>query len=352
MASLECKVCFEEYSEADGHIPRMLSCGHTICEDCAEKLLDDQWMIRCPLDRKMTCVSSGDVRDLSKNYTVLEVLEERSSSGGASFMTTSNQDEKEEENNDDEYFQAPCNENELHNSDYFCDKCEVFLCESCFNLVHAPKVLSGHTKTDISEMPLRTSVCAKHPFNSDSDCKEEDAEICHICYLEKNMPENYKNIISVMPSYRNQIIKAIKHTEKNTLVSLIVELVKINLNTLDGPSPGYQRLVQKIKDEIYAKETEALQTFEDSVDRLARENREEFLKTFPRFTSGMTFEKVVEHALKTDVFSINTELLEKTLRDYEGYVEEVKSKNRRPLDKMRLQLTPQMDLVVGQEDNE
>jgi hypothetical protein len=31
-SSVECELCNEPYDEEGGHIPRLLSCGHTFCQ--------------------------------------------------------------------------------------------------------------------------------------------------------------------------------------------------------------------------------------------------------------------------------------------------------------------------------
>lgn len=33
---LDCPICFEAYGSS-AHVPMVLSCGHTLCEDCVEK---------------------------------------------------------------------------------------------------------------------------------------------------------------------------------------------------------------------------------------------------------------------------------------------------------------------------
>ncbi|EFO96951.1 hypothetical protein CRE_19502 [Caenorhabditis remanei] len=67
----ECQICTEEYS--DTIIPRILSqCGHTVCEECARKLLGHQGNITCPVCREETNVD-GRVENLPKNFAVIEM---------------------------------------------------------------------------------------------------------------------------------------------------------------------------------------------------------------------------------------------------------------------------------------
>ncbi|KAF1763080.1 hypothetical protein GCK72_011345 [Caenorhabditis remanei] len=67
----ECPICTEEYS--DTVIPRILTqCGHTVCEECARKLLGHQGNITCPVCREETNVD-GRVENLPKNFAVIEM---------------------------------------------------------------------------------------------------------------------------------------------------------------------------------------------------------------------------------------------------------------------------------------
>ncbi|XP_072267740.1 E3 ubiquitin-protein ligase NHLRC1 [Pyxicephalus adspersus] len=50
---LECKVCFEKYSQQQRHRPRNLPCGHIICQDCVSSLLNPgNSKLECPFCRK------------------------------------------------------------------------------------------------------------------------------------------------------------------------------------------------------------------------------------------------------------------------------------------------------------
>ena len=42
-----CQICFEAYG--DGVVPRILTCGHSFCEDCLSKMLRYDYLISCGL---------------------------------------------------------------------------------------------------------------------------------------------------------------------------------------------------------------------------------------------------------------------------------------------------------------
>ncbi|CAO4368707.1 unnamed protein product [Caenorhabditis nigoni] len=72
---LECKICSESYTESS-RIPRILKeCGHTVCQECVQKLLNSQRNhIFCPFCMRATVVT-GSADSLPKNYEALEMLE-------------------------------------------------------------------------------------------------------------------------------------------------------------------------------------------------------------------------------------------------------------------------------------
>ncbi|CAL2035807.1 unnamed protein product [Caenorhabditis brenneri] len=74
---IECKVCFLGYSNTH-NIPRILKeCGHTICENCANELLNrhSREYLMCPLCQMITVVN-GSANLLKKNQAALDFVED------------------------------------------------------------------------------------------------------------------------------------------------------------------------------------------------------------------------------------------------------------------------------------
>ena len=84
-----CEVCAEKFAHIEGRVPRVLSCGHTFCESCIEKL--DRWKIICKESKLFTYLESfrvscprcknkttveGNITALPKNYSFLDLIEE------------------------------------------------------------------------------------------------------------------------------------------------------------------------------------------------------------------------------------------------------------------------------------
>ncbi|CAL2035768.1 unnamed protein product [Caenorhabditis brenneri] len=69
-----CNICSIPYSENGIHTPRIIkACGHTICEQCADSLLEVKKdnFLKCPLCLKVTVVN-GPAAILQKNFALLE----------------------------------------------------------------------------------------------------------------------------------------------------------------------------------------------------------------------------------------------------------------------------------------
>ncbi|PIC40806.1 hypothetical protein B9Z55_008429 [Caenorhabditis nigoni] len=68
-----CPICIQKFSETE--IPRVLKCGHTICQQCARNLKGETNKIQCPTCRQETIVE-GSIESLPKNFAVLDIQQE------------------------------------------------------------------------------------------------------------------------------------------------------------------------------------------------------------------------------------------------------------------------------------
>ena len=56
-----CVVCLEDYDEDGNHIPRLLPCTHTLCENCIKQLIRNQ-RLECP-----ECRAKHDAKNEGKS---------------------------------------------------------------------------------------------------------------------------------------------------------------------------------------------------------------------------------------------------------------------------------------------
>lgn len=75
-ADYECKICFN-YFDSDHHVPKLLGCSHTFCQECLDILHSREgrgWRIGCPVCRHRTPVREHQVKNLPDNTALAEVL--------------------------------------------------------------------------------------------------------------------------------------------------------------------------------------------------------------------------------------------------------------------------------------
>ena len=70
----QCSICTECYDDKK-KCPRLLSCGHSFCSSCLEKLLHDK-IIVCPTCRTPIIVPYTGVQGLIKNFALLDFVKE------------------------------------------------------------------------------------------------------------------------------------------------------------------------------------------------------------------------------------------------------------------------------------
>ncbi|CAG12414.1 unnamed protein product [Tetraodon nigroviridis] len=125
---LECPICFETYNQSQLR-PKLLQCGHTVCQHCLEKLLANTINgVRCPFCSKVSRMSS--ISQLADNLTVLKILDcTTSCSASAAFLMCT----------------SCCNRLPRQ----YCHNCATVLCEVCKG--------EGHLHQGHAVQPIRVA---------------------------------------------------------------------------------------------------------------------------------------------------------------------------------------------------
>jgi len=71
-----CSVCFLSY-DAKEHAPRVLPCGHTICSNCLQNLLNNPNFRKCPFDTLAFPNSQNSLTSFPINFLVIGLLEQK-----------------------------------------------------------------------------------------------------------------------------------------------------------------------------------------------------------------------------------------------------------------------------------
>ena len=75
--ALECTVCFDPFADTPKKTARVLTCGHTFCNECLAKCLaplqaaHGHKMLLCPACRESTKVPRGNAELLTKNFGMM-----------------------------------------------------------------------------------------------------------------------------------------------------------------------------------------------------------------------------------------------------------------------------------------
>ncbi|EGT58277.1 hypothetical protein CAEBREN_11404 [Caenorhabditis brenneri] len=64
-----CELCQAQWSQTGDGVPRILDCGHTMCDKCTENFMIPGGRVKCPFDRK----KSYGQGTIPKNYTLLNI---------------------------------------------------------------------------------------------------------------------------------------------------------------------------------------------------------------------------------------------------------------------------------------
>ncbi|CAF2103660.1 unnamed protein product [Rotaria magnacalcarata] len=115
---LQCPVCLTAYTE-----PRLLPCGHTYCDECLNRLMqNDNDVVTCPECRKQHLVPEDGV--FPPNFVVRNLLDDQGMPTGSRLMTSGNSSLNVGAT-------AKCSSCETFASLRLCRHCNFMVCDRC-----------------------------------------------------------------------------------------------------------------------------------------------------------------------------------------------------------------------------
>lgn len=161
--TLVCFICQESY-DSKQRIPRLLKCGHTLCETCLKGMIaaTDEKCIKCPLDKEVISIDN-DIQSFPKNFALFQLLDESDSA---------RRSEKREKS-----------ETENQKTKLIVDEAKV----------EEPR----KSVSNVNQL-----ACIFHPQENGrficttSDCKVETKLMCSECMVENGKHENHSYILS------------------------------------------------------------------------------------------------------------------------------------------------------------
>ncbi|CAL2031740.1 unnamed protein product [Caenorhabditis brenneri] len=319
MSTFECGICFHQYNDGD-MTPRILtSCGHTICQQCAIKLTDANFRITCPFDRKDTQLNRNEgVNGLLKNFALLDLSRDENTEQEGSLGVEAD---------------VPCFENSSHEAVFYCQQCEVDLCDSCFTSVHKSKTHSTHQKINISEKPFKLPKCPNHPHNiaeflcTEPDCTSPTKIMCQICLhsdqhtyhkrKEDHTCENATKCDSCAVYYRHnphkydflmdklieneQCLKKAEEAQKmlQETAEIVIEAFNQSLESYEVTGEAFQNAVESISDHFDMKKKEAICKLTKFAKKMKEEQTALRSKTEEQCRELKELEKLIEKLKKT-----------------------------------------------------
>ena len=252
---MECPICFMNFDHTK-KVPRNISCGHSVCEECIKNLLDRS-ILKCPL-----CRNSFDKKKSAshypKSYALLDIVEKRMQERNMAFK-------------------------------FLCCKCTISECgecslkttqeakttklkhlnkmvrltsnvpmESAYNLFHELEKLKNVLSHNIC-MTLTRSTINKEAVSSASIEKEEAVKKCTdyfdriLALINVKKKDSLATIEKEFSSYIAEMNEQIEQAdgEIQELKSLASKVTKIEAEALDGE--GQKASLEQASRDLHSK---------------------------------------------------------------------------------------------------
>ncbi|XP_068739685.1 tripartite motif-containing protein 3-like [Montipora capricornis] len=220
--ALECSICCERFDDQTC-CPRLLSCGHSFCSKCLEKLLSEK-AINCPTCRNAVSVPAGVV-GLPKNFSLLDIL-----------LTLPQKEDEEEgsptcetcDDDDDEHPATSC-----------CLNCKEKMCKDASRWHVRQRASRDHRVVSLEELKANPRLAAVHVFclehNEQFRFFDEDCGhvVCRDCVTLKHNGHKCLSLAEAVSKYRQEmealVTKASTQAEKIKGAETKVEGVSLEL---------------------------------------------------------------------------------------------------------------------------
>ena len=128
---LTCSICLDVLTE-----PTVLSCGHSNCQSCLEKLaqhdIDTDSAVECPTCRAVTVVPNNDVGSLPRNFqlkSLADIVVPKNE-------MASKEDQPNRQRSDSQLKRLPVCSEHCRVQEYYCQDCSELLCSRCMMAQH------------------------------------------------------------------------------------------------------------------------------------------------------------------------------------------------------------------------
>ena len=200
---LTCAVCHDMYKK-----PKYLSCHHSFCEECIEKLSKESKII-CPECTETSITPPGGLKDLPNNFLINNLMNE---------VTLKCKIEGEEKATCDK-----CSEEAVAVT--LCPECVVFLCDYCNEYHKRSKKYGNHSviplndlQSKMKEVKLRPKahqmLCQYHDLDLNFFCEICDQLVCHYCTINEHSGHVHNSVKKMANKHRKELEKIMEPVEK------------------------------------------------------------------------------------------------------------------------------------------
>jgi len=212
-SSKQCTICCEKYNEKT-HLPKILSCGHTICKICLGTILKG-YKRECPLKCKISLTEKNPDKYIT-NYSLL----------GDDFII-----EKPTE-------KIVCH---VHNLDLLstCETCKKLLCQNCLHDHITHRMLSLDNKNNFINNPIINSDNAELVIlQNDIGALTDESEITHCLLME--IKDKYDTAIITIKEKKKRLDMLMDaHNDNNKQIKSQITIANFMkfLSTLSADTP-------------------------------------------------------------------------------------------------------------------
>ena len=201
--NLACPVCFQVFRN-----PKYLSCYHSYCEECLEKMQNQSSKVICPECRKETEIPAEGVKELPNNFFINRLVDE--------FILKRKVEGEEEVKCD------KCDEDDSVVS--YCPDCSLFLCQVCNEAHKRDKRSRGHGIVPLTELRSNTNVslvakvkvpmCKEHDYELKHYCETCEELVCLYCTTKEHSDHSHDTVKKMADKHRNELHKVTSPVEE------------------------------------------------------------------------------------------------------------------------------------------
>ncbi|XP_065907091.1 tripartite motif-containing protein 2-like [Dysidea avara] len=264
--NLTCPICYQLFKN-----PKYLSCYHSYCEECLEKMLVQSKII-CPECRKETNVPDGGVKEFATNFFINRLVDDL-------ILKKKVAGEKE----------VKCDDCDADPVVSFCPECNIFLCNACHDHHKRKKKYGDHGVVPLTELrsnkdtsaiqtKVKIPMCKPHDEQLKFYCETCDKLVCMYCTTTEHNGHNHDTTKHIASKYRTQLQNIITPVE-----GMIQDLSNAHENI-----DNMMKEIRKQGDEVYKRVDEHYNELVEKLMKQKDQVRQQVHDTVSRKEKALT----------------------------------------------------------------